>query len=141
MERALRLLLAIVLIASITACTPVEESPRRGRVIEPTPYSDQDTGADVTSEYLAGDRDLRKSPRGSVRSSIPDEIIVCDVEYYNSETGASSSYTLSVDFEDGRPRRINFPNGGWRSVFPIETSEGWEETDGSATYTILRPRD
>ena len=74
---------------------------------------------------------LGGSPHGKTRSTIPNGIILCDVDYDNLNSGGSGSYLLEVDFEDEEPVRINFPNGGWRHVLPIESGSGWEcEEDG-----------
>lgn len=35
------------------------------------------------------------------------------VEYYNSETEYSATYTLDVEVENGQIVQIDFPNGGW----------------------------
>jgi len=35
------------------------------------------------------------------------------VDYYNSRTGYSATYTLDVEVEDCQVVQINFPNGGW----------------------------
>lgn len=104
---------------------------------EPTGES---VGDDVTDQYIIGGEDTRVSPHGKTRSSIPDQIIVCTVLYFNDATGTMSEYELDVDFEDGRPARINFPSGGWRSTdYAVETVRGWELEDGNRTYVILFP--
>ncbi|SDD89839.1 peptidase associated/transthyretin-like domain-containing protein [Riemerella columbipharyngis] len=35
------------------------------------------------------------------------------VDYYNSKTGYSATYTLDVEVEDGQVVQIDFPNGGY----------------------------
>lgn len=121
-------------------CGPSEEST----VAEESDYASVESpvaeeGTDVTDEYIADGEDERVSPHGKVRSSIPDEIIVCDVDYSNDSSGGSGSYSLEVDFQDGEPVRINFPNGGWRHVYPMESGDSWECSDDDVTYTIYKP--
>jgi hypothetical protein len=42
-----------------------------------------------------------------------DGTYCADVEYYYSETGTRSNYTLLVEIENNELVKINWPNGGW----------------------------
>ncbi|WP_142687404.1 hypothetical protein [Chitinophaga polysaccharea] len=46
----------------------------------------------------------------------PDDTYCAEVEFYNPDTGTRSGYTLTVEVEDNEVTRINFPNGGGRSI-------------------------
>ena len=51
---------------------------------------------------------------GQFYSTTYDDGIFCaEVEYYNPRTGTNSTYTLTVELEDGRLVKIEWPNGGW----------------------------
>ncbi|WP_430399937.1 hypothetical protein [Flavobacterium sp.] len=45
--------------------------------------------------------------------SYSDNTYCADVEYYNSNTGTRSTYTLNVEVENNEVTVIHFPNGGW----------------------------
>ena len=53
------------------------------------------------------------------------------VEYTNSETGYSQTYTLDVEVEGCEVVQINFPKGGWLDSDHITPAE--LEKDGSCT--------
>ncbi|GAB4044109.1 hypothetical protein [Spirosoma litoris] len=56
----------------------------------------------------------------------PDGRYCARVNYYYSETGTSSTYTLAIDIEDGELEKIYWPNGGWldHSHFSIADISG-----------------
>lgn len=54
------------------------------------------------------------------------------VDYYYSETGTSSTYTLEVDVEDGELVKIHWPNGGWLDNSHFSTPD---ISDGTARFT------
>jgi hypothetical protein len=53
------------------------------------------------------------------------------VDYNNSETGYSATYTLNVDVEDCRVVQINFPNEGYLDEDHISSSDIDENGDAS----------
>ena len=53
------------------------------------------------------------------------------VDYTNSETGYSQTYTLDVEVENCEVVQINFPRGGWLDSDHITPAE--LEEDGSCT--------
>jgi len=55
------------------------------------------------------------------------------VNYYNPNTGTSSSYTLTVEVEDGELTQIHWPNGGWLDDSHF-TPEELDE-DGAVSFT------
>jgi hypothetical protein len=120
---------------SVVGC---DESPATTPSV-PTSTESSGVGTDVTATHVVDGQDHRISPHGKQRSSIPDRIILCDVDYQNDNSGGSGSYTLEVDFLDGEPVRINFENGGWRHVTPREVGETWECSEDGVTYIIHRP--
>ena len=46
-------------------------------------------------------------------SGYKDGTYSAEIEYYNPETGTSSTYTLDVEIEDNELTVIHWPNGGW----------------------------
>jgi hypothetical protein len=60
-----------------------------------------------------------------------DGIYSSTVDYYNSATGYSQTYTLDVEVDNCEVVQINFPNGGWLDsdhITPVELDQ-----DGSCT--------
>lgn len=68
-----------------------------------------------------------------------DQIVVgiedheAEVQYYNPNTGTRSTYTLTVEVENGEVVRIKWPNGGWLDGTHFTATELDEE--GSASFT------
>ena len=76
-------------------------------------------------EYTYGNNSTNLSSAGSGDYE-------AEVEYYNPNTGIYSTYTLTVNVEDGELTHIYFPNGGWLDdshFIPIDI------TDGEARFT------
>ena len=48
-----------------------------------------------------------------IESEYSDGIYCAEVNYYNPNTGNSSSYTLTVEIQNNELTQINWPNGGW----------------------------
>lgn len=71
-----------------------------------------------------------------------DGTYCADIEYYNPRTGTTSDYTLTIEIEDNRLIRIDWPNGGWldESHFSdVEITEDGEanfESDRGYEYTL-----
>lgn len=53
--------------------------------------------------------------------SYQDGTYCAEVQYYYPETGTRSSYTLTIDIEDGDLTRIHWPNGGWLDTSHFST--------------------
>lgn len=62
----------------------------------------------------------------------PDGTYSATVDYYNPDTGTSSTYTLDVEVENGELTVIHWPNGGW-----LDSSHFTPEdiTSGSCSFT------
>ena len=70
-----------------------------------------------------------------------DGTYCAEVEYYYSETGTNSTYTLSVEVEDNQLIRIDWPNGGWLDdthFTPVDIENGTVEfsSDRGVDYTV-----
>lgn len=70
-----------------------------------------------------------------------DGTYCADVEYYYSETGTRSSYTLLVEIENNELVKINWPNGGWLddshfSPPNIENGSANFTSDKGVEYTV-----
>lgn len=64
-----------------------------------------------------------------------DGTYCAEIEYYNPNTGTSSTYELDVEIEDNYLVQINWPNGGWLD----ETHFSSEEiSSGSCSFTSDR---
>lgn len=61
----------------------------------------------------------------------PDGRYCARVEYYYSETGTSSTYTLAITIEDGEVDRIHWPNGGWLDNSHFSSAD---ISDGTAQF-------
>lgn len=65
-----------------------------------------------------------------------------EIEYYNPRTGTNSTYTLTVEIEDGRLVKIEWPNGGWLDeshYSGVEISESGDasfESDRGYQYSL-----
>ena len=55
-----------------------------------------------------------------------------DVEYYNPNTGTSSTYTLNVEVEDNTLVTIYWPSGGWLDESHFEPQD---ISDGNCSFT------
>lgn len=65
----------------------------------------------------------------------PDGTYCAEVDYYYSETGTRSSYTLTVEIENNELTVIHWPNNGWLDsshFYPPDIS------DGEASFTSDR---
>lgn len=61
-----------------------------------------------------------------------DGTYTAEVDYYNPETGTSSTYRLDVDVENNELVKIHWNNGGWLDdthFYPVDIS------DGEASFT------
>ena len=70
-----------------------------------------------------------------------DGTYCAEVDYYYSETGTSSTYTLNVDVEDNELVVIHWPNGGWLDdshFVPVDISGGEASftSDRGVDYTV-----
>lgn len=70
-----------------------------------------------------------------------DGTYCAEVEYYYSETGTNSTYTLTVELEDNQLIRIDWPNDGWLDdthFTPVDIENGTVEftSDRGVDYTI-----
>lgn len=71
----------------------------------------------------------------------PDGTYCSEIDYYYSETGTSSTYTLLVEIENNELIKIHWPNGGWLddSHFTppdISSGEASFTSDRGVDYTI-----
>lgn len=67
--------------------------------------------------------------------SYPDDVYCADVEYHNPHSGASSSYTLTIEVENHEIVKINFPSG-WLDIDQFDAAELGD--DGNASFTSDR---
>ncbi|PAM95515.1 hypothetical protein B4N84_09615 [Flavobacterium sp. IR1] len=71
----------------------------------------------------------------------PDGTYCAEIDYYYSETGTSSTYTLLVEIENNELTEIHWPNGGWldNSHFTppdISNGEASFTSDRGVDYTV-----
>lgn len=74
-------------------------------------------------------------------SEYADGVYCAEVEYYYSETGTNSTYTLSVEIQNNLLVRIDWPNGGWLDdthFTPPDIEDGTAEftSDRGVDYTV-----
>jgi len=70
-----------------------------------------------------------------------DGTYCAEVDYYNSETGTRSTYTLEVEIENNELTIIHWPNGGWLDdshFTPTDISSGEASftSDRGIEYTV-----
>ncbi len=90
-------------------------------------------GPSANSEIETTDEDEYSTDEGYY--GYRDGTYCAEVDYYYSETGTSSTYTLNVDVEDNELVVIHWPNGGWLDdshFVPVDIS------GGEATFTSDR---
>jgi hypothetical protein len=83
-------------------------------------YSEEEDQDESNDEYSS-----------SSGCNFEDGTFSATVDYYNSETGYSQTYTLDVEVEDCEVIRIEFPNGGWLDSDHITPAE--LDDDGTCT--------
>lgn len=79
-------------------------------------------------EDADGDEDLQ----------YPDGLYCATVNYYNPNTGTSSTYTLEVEVENEELTTIYWPNGGWLDATHFDPPD---ISDGDAEFTSDRGYD
>lgn len=69
----------------------------------------------------------------------PDGIYCADIDYYNSNTGTRSSYTLNVEVENNEVTVIQWSNGGWLDSTHFSPEE--LDSDGSCSFRTYDGKD
>lgn len=87
-----------------------------------------------------GSRD-NSSDYYSEEEGYEDGTYCAEVDYYYSETGTSSTYTLEVEIENNQLTVIKWPNGGWLddshfSTPDISNGEASFSSDRGVDYTV-----
>lgn len=70
-------------------------------------------------------------------SGYKDGTYSAEIEYYNPETGTSSTYTLDVEIKDNELTVIHWPNGGWLDdshFSPPDISSGYASFTNDEGY-------
>lgn len=68
----------------------------------------------------------------------PDGEYCAEIDYYNPDTGTSSTYNLSVEIENGELVKIEWSNGGWLDDSHFSPPD---ITDGTASFEDDRGRE
>jgi hypothetical protein len=80
-------------------------------------------------------KDVYVEEEGSIsfaEDGYEDGTYCAEIDYYYSETGTSSSYTLEVEIEDNELTVIHWPNGGWLDSSHFSPPD---ISDGEASFT------
>lgn len=72
-------------------------------------------------------------------TSYADGEYCASIEYYNGDTGTSSSYTLTVHIEDGLLTQIDWPNGGYLDSSHFSPAD--VDEDGSCSFSTYDGKD
>ncbi len=64
-----------------------------------------------------------------------DGTYCAEIEYYNPETGTSSTYTLNVEVENNELSVIQWPNGGWLDSSHFSPEE--LDSNGSCSFSTF----
>lgn len=78
-------------------------------------------------------QDYHNNTNYQEQSDIEDGEHEAEVQYYNPHTGTSSTYTLTVDVENGEVVKIYWPNGGWLDESHFTGAD--LDEDGNASFT------
>jgi len=70
---------------------------------------------------------------GQTEEGFEDGTYCAEVEYYNSNTGTNSTYTLEVEVENNEVIQIYWGNGGWLDEDHFTAVE--LDSDGSCSFT------
>ncbi|WP_076606491.1 hypothetical protein [Rufibacter radiotolerans] len=65
----------------------------------------------------------------------PDGTYCAEVDYYNPNTGTSSTYTLEVEVESNELTTIHWPSGGWLDDSHFSSTD---ISEGDASFTSDR---
>jgi len=131
MKKSLQILPAIIyftLVASfIYSCSPKQkEEPRATQNDKQEGYSEKENSDDEE-----GTENQNEENSGDSGCKFDDGTHSATVDYYNSETGHSATYTLDVEVQDCQVVQINFPSGGYLDEDHITAAE--LDADGHAT--------
>ena len=119
-------LLGIAMTAILIACSPKSDKKNSAS------SSYEKKSKSITSH--SSDEEEETSDNDDTSSSdckYEDGTHSATVDYYNPQTGYTSTYTLDVEVADCEVVQIEFPNGGWLDsdhITPAELDE-----DGSCT--------
>jgi len=77
----------------------------------------------------------------SEQDGYEDGTYCAEIDYYYSETGTNSTYTLEVEIENNELTKIYWPNGGWLDdsyFLPSDISNGEASftSDRGVDYTV-----
>lgn len=70
-----------------------------------------------------------------VESDYPDGTYCADIDYYNPDTGTSSTYSLNVEVENNEVTVIQWPNGGWLDSSHFNSEE--LDSGGYCSFTTF----
>lgn len=97
------------------------------------PSQDRETFSSQSSSSSNNDGSPSSYSDENGESAYPDGEYCASVAYSNDNTGYSSSYTLTVQVEDGKLTQIDWPNGGWLDDSHFDPPD--VESDGSCSFT------
>jgi len=128
-----KLILISVILFSINSCknstnnNSNENSDENTEIVSENEADDEDgTGSNNSENENTEEESSEES------DEIEDGTYSADVDYYNSNTGTSSSYTLDVKVRDGKLIEIEWENRGWLDESHFTAPD---ITDGTATFT------
>lgn len=116
-----QILLFIIVLFCVASCTSNAKSKKENDNPEHS-YS---------SSKLSEDENTEESNQNSLNCTFNDGTYSATVDYSNSETGYSSTYTLDVEVENCQVVQIDFPNGGYLDEDHIAAAD--LDEDGNAT--------
>jgi hypothetical protein len=116
----IKFLKGLLIIASLNACTSKSEKQSEAK---PTSQSSVNTSNNSDNNYESSSinySDQESSEDNSISNEdnsssckFEDGTYSATVDYNNSETGYSATYTLDVEVQDCQIVQINFPNDGY----------------------------
>lgn len=82
--------------------------------------------------------DYEENDVSSYEDEFPDGDYCAEIDYYNPDTGTSSTYTLTVEVESGELVKIEWNNGGWLDSSHYTPPD---ISDGTASFEDDRGRE
>ncbi len=119
-------LISLHLIFSLILCSCSSTADKESNIEKPAKsYSSPHNRSNIDDD--------EESNQVSSSCKIEDGTYSATVDYNNSETGYSNTYTLDVDVESCKVVQINFPKGGWLDEDHIDEAD--IDEDGNASVT------
>lgn len=126
----------IISICAFSACTSKSEKQKEEKSSSSSSSNDntnesQSINYESSSSESSGEQETEENTSNSTGCKFEDGSYSATVDYNNSETGYSATYTLDVEVQDCQIVQINFPNDGYLDEDHISYAD--IDEDGNAS--------